>query len=147
MVRERAVSVSVLGELFQLGLFKPNQGRIARQVTCGAIWAAVALAALRLHFSLAASTIENAKWIFPAVLLLVGFWLGFRVVNIPRFADFLIAVEAEMNKVSWPSRAELVRSSLVVIFTIFALAFMLYAFDLLWASVFQFIGVLRGNSG
>ena len=32
-------------------------------------------------------------------------------MNMPRFADFLIAVEAEMNKVSWPSKAELIRSS------------------------------------
>ena len=36
-----------------------------------------------------------------------------------QFADFLIAVEAEMTKVSWPSRGELVRSSIVVILVIF----------------------------
>jgi len=40
--------------------------------------------------------------------------------------DFLIAVEAEMNKVSWPSRAELVRSAAVVIFVIFLLATVLF---------------------
>ena len=33
----------------------------------------------------------------------------------PAFADFLIAVEAEMNKVSWPTRTELFRGSMVVI--------------------------------
>ena len=32
----------------------------------------------------------------------------------PAFADFLIAVEAEMNKVSWPTRHELIRASMVV---------------------------------
>ena len=42
----------------------------------------------------------------------------FRLVNLPKFADFLIAVEAEMNKVSWPTRTELFRSSVVVIVTI-----------------------------
>ena len=47
---------------------------------------------------------------WPAPCCLVGVWLGYRLVNIPRFADFLIAVEAEMNKVSWPSRGELIRS-------------------------------------
>ena len=143
MIRERAVSVGVLSDLFQARLFKPNQGRVARQATCAVIWVAVALAALRLHFSLLTSTIDNAKWLFPGGLLFVGLWVGFRVVNIPRFADFLIAVEAEMNKVSWPSRQELVRSSLVVIFTIFALAAVLFLFDSVWTFLFQTIGVLR----
>ncbi len=74
-------------------------------------------------------------------LLLVGIWFGYRLVNIPQFADFLIAVEAEMNKVSWPSRAELVRSSVVVIFVIFLLASVLFAYDLIWRSLFVLIGV------
>ena len=39
----------------------------------------------------------------------VGCFTG--VVNLPVFADFLIAVEAEMNKVSWPTRGELFRGS------------------------------------
>ena len=39
---------------------------------------------------------------FRALLAVVGLWAAYRVVNLPAFADFLIAVEAEMNKVSWP---------------------------------------------
>ncbi len=49
----------------------------------------------------------------------------------PTFADFLISVEGEMNKVSWPSRAELFRASLVVILVIFFLAAVLFCYDLL----------------
>ena len=79
-----------------------------------------------------------------AILLLVGIWLGYRIVNIPQFADFLIAVEAEMNKVSWPSRGELIRSSVVVIFVIFLLAIVLFGYDLVWRSLFVFIGVRPG---
>ena len=60
--------------------------------------------------------------------------------TIPRFADFLIAVEAEMNKVSWPSRGELVRSSMVVIFVIFALAIILFGYDMLWTFLFRVVG-------
>ena len=44
------------------------------------------------------------------VLASLGLWVAFRLVNMPAFADFLIAVEAEMNKVSWPTRGELFRS-------------------------------------
>lgn len=35
-----------------------------------------------------------------AGLGVVGIWFGYRLVNWPRFADFLISVEAELNKVS-----------------------------------------------
>jgi preprotein translocase subunit SecE len=63
------------------------------------------------------------------------------VVNWPRFADFLIAVEAEMNKVTWPSKDELVRASIVVMFTIFFLAMALFVFDIVWQAFFNAIGV------
>jgi preprotein translocase subunit SecE len=50
----------------------------------------------------------------------------------PSFADFLISVEAEMSKVSWPTRGELIRASIVVILMIFFLAAILFGFDLVW---------------
>jgi preprotein translocase subunit SecE len=78
-----------------------------------------------------------------AVILLIGLWLAYRVVNVRRFADFLIAVEAEMNKVSWPSRTELYRGSVVVIFVMLAMAAMLFGFDMLWMRLFEWMGILR----
>jgi preprotein translocase subunit SecE len=65
----------------------------------------------------------------PWGLLLAGLWTSFRVVQMPAFADFLISVEGEMNKVSWPARSELFRASLVVILVIFFLAGLLYVYD------------------
>ena len=53
----------------------------------------------------------------------------------PAFADFLIAVEAEMNKVSWPTRTELFRASMVVLIVIFALAVVLAGYDMFWKRV------------
>ena len=53
----------------------------------------------------------------------------------PSFADFLISVEAEMNKVSWPTRTELIRASIVVILMIFLLAAILFAYDSVPAEV------------
>jgi preprotein translocase subunit SecE len=78
-------------------------------------------------------------YFFPALLLIAGLWFGFRIVNLPQFADFLIAVEAEMNKVSWPSRAELIRSSIVVICVIVILAAVLFGFDLTWKAFFTYV--------
>lgn len=77
----------------------------------------------------------------PGVLLAAGLWIGYRLVNWPRFADFLIAVEAEMNKVTWPTKDELIRASIVVIFTIFFLAIALFVFDIIWQTIFEAIGV------
>ena len=58
--------------------------------------------------------------------------------------DFLIAVEADMNKVSWPSKGELIRSSVVVIFVIFMLAVVLFGYDVLWQYLFKnVLGVLK----
>jgi preprotein translocase subunit SecE len=78
----------------------------------------------------------------PIFFAIAGLWATYRIVNLPAFADFLIAVEAEMNKVSWPSWSELVRWSLVVIVMIFAIGFLLAAFDGFWVWIFQLIGLL-----
>ena len=75
------------------------------------------------------------------MLAVVGLWAAYRSVNLPAFADFLIAVEAEMNKVSWPSRGEMLRWSVVVIVMIFAIGLLLAAFDLFWVWFFKLIGV------
>ena len=57
--------------------------------------------------------------LIPCLLLAAALWACYRLVNLPVFADFLIAVEAEMNKVSWPTRPELFRASTVVLIVIF----------------------------
>jgi preprotein translocase subunit SecE len=136
MGKQRALTTtSLIGEIFQVGLYKATQGRVTRQVTCGVLWVTFAIAAYRAYTLL--YNHEALQYGVPIALLLIGFWGSYRLVNYPQFADFLIAVEAEMNKVSWPSRNELVRSSMVVIFVIFALAIVLFGYDLLWKFLFR----------
>ena len=79
----------------------------------------------------------------PLGVLVLGLWFSFRIVHLPRFADFLIAVEAEMNKVSWPSTTELIKSSLVVIIVIFLLTGILFGYDLLWRAVLGLFQIRR----
>ena len=109
---------AVMQKLFSFGLYKRSQGRITRQATFAALAIAVALGCWQLSDSLINF---GPIWQYgvSGVVLLLGWYFSYRVVNLPRFADFLIAVEAEMNKVTWPSRKELVRSSVVVSVTIF----------------------------
>ena len=123
-----APSTMWFGELFRGGFYKRNQGRITRQVTFAALAVVFAISALQYYNTF----FDFYPVLLAAVILGLGLWVSFRVVNIPRFADFLISVEAEMNKVSWPSWGELVRSSVVVIVVIFLLAGVLFGFDLLW---------------
>jgi preprotein translocase subunit SecE len=142
LVKEKAFTVSpFIRELFQLGIYKRSQGRIVRQVTWAAIAIVISLGAWRLSvFEINAG---RAMQVFvPVVLAAVGLWLDFRLVNMPSFADFLIAVEAEMNKVSWPTRGELIRSSLVVIFCIFFLAAVLFGFDLFWRTLLTVLRII-----
>jgi preprotein translocase subunit SecE len=134
----------MLHEFFRFGFYKRNQGRIARQATFAAFVVIVALGAWRLSQTLGSyvsdvSVNNPAEWSItkqklvhygtPLVILVAGIWASFRVVQMPTFADFLISVEGEMNKVSWPSRTELFRASLVVILVIFFLAALLFAYD------------------
>ncbi len=139
---------SFWSELLLTEVYKRNQGRMVRQVTCLAIWVSCFLGAWRFYetFLIDANfgtSVQAAalKWVIPSVLGLLGMWVGYRLVNWPRFADFLISVEAEMNKVSWPAWSELYRASLVVIFTIAFLAMLLFGYDLLWVTIFQWLKI------
>ncbi|MBN2023552.1 MAG: preprotein translocase subunit SecE [Pirellulales bacterium] len=128
-------------ELFRTGLYKRSQGRIVRQVTFAAVALAVALGLYRLSV-----TLDNhghlLQYGLPGLLLVAGVWTAYRLVNLPAFADFLIAVEAEMNKVSWPTRHELFRGSSVVLVTIIALAAVLFLFDNIWVLLFTRLGII-----
>jgi len=144
---------SFFRELFQVGLYKWNQGRITRQVTWGALAAGAALGCWRLSQSMVqpprflAWLVAGEAWTvvdgaFCSVMALLSFWVAYRLINFPRFADFLIAVEAEMSKVSWPTRAELFRSSLVVLVCMIFLAAILAVYDAVWFWVFWRLGIL-----
>jgi preprotein translocase subunit SecE len=151
MAKEKSITrTSFVQDLFQFGVYKRSQGKIIRQVTFAAIAISLLLGAWQLFDLLRTAdrsgwwyVVPGMEYIVPGAILLVGSWFAYRLVNYPQFADFLISVEAEMNKVSWPSQAELIRSSLVVIFLMFFLAFVLFGFDLTWQILFKAMGVIH----
>ena len=85
------------------------------------------------------------RYTLPLVLLALTIWLAWRIVNLPTFGDFLIATEAEMNKVSWTTRARLWQDTVVVLVTTILLALFLFVVDIAWAKVLSWnpIGVLK----
>ena len=131
---------AILQELFNVGIYKRSQGRITRQVTFAALAIAISLGFFRLYQTLDGSIGNKffglSFWL-PGLLGLLGWWVSYRAVNLPGFADFLIAVEAEMNKVSWPTRSELFRASLVVLICIIFLAIILFGYDIFWRIIFE----------
>ena len=77
----------------------------------------------------------------PLLFLGIGIWVAFRLINYPVFGDFLIAVEAEMNKVSWPSKTELYRATIVVLVVMFVMAGSIFLFDVVLHWIAWAIGI------
>jgi preprotein translocase subunit SecE len=142
----RGVFVLFLVNLFQTGLYKPMQGWYARLYTALGLGAIVAAGVWRVY----ESSIDYAPlWRLglPAVVALVLGWVLFRIVHFPPFAEFLIATEAEMNKVSWTSKEDLYRATTVVLTTVLVMAVFLFAVDWLWLFILRNIGVLQFTGG
>jgi preprotein translocase subunit SecE len=134
-------------ELFQFGLYKPNQGRVVRQVTFATIALLGCLIAWELKRSSLFSGLGAGSYLVMVGVAAFLIWFAYRIVNYSVFADFLIAVEAEMNKVSWPTRRELWNASLVVMIVIFGMALFLWLFDAIWTAVFELIGIRYSEGG
>jgi preprotein translocase SecE subunit len=80
----------------------------------------------------------------PFLLVVLTLWIGWRTVNVPPFADFLIATEAEMNKVSWTPIRKLMRDTVVVlVFTALLTGFLL-SVDIFWGWTLSnhYVGIL-----
>lgn len=141
-----------LQEMTRGEVYKRTQGKMTRQLTCIAVWVAAALLAYRVF------VFKNGLWGFaeqwssalpvylgygmPVVILALGLWLGYRVVNYAPFADFLIAVEAEMSKVSWPTKQQLIRASAVVVILILGLSAIVFVYDFFLRYLLMKIGVV-----
>ncbi len=81
----------------------------------------------------------------PVLIGLGSIWAAYRLVNYPRFADFLIATEGEMNKVSWSSRHKLMQDTVVVLTFLALLTVLLYTMDLIASTIlsWEWIRVIR----
>jgi preprotein translocase SecE subunit len=88
---------------------------------------------LAMPFELKAITVlGDAQYAIPLLFLAATLWLAFRAVNVPTFAEFLIATEAEMNKVSWTPKRRLAQDTVVVLTTTLILTLFLLVVDLFW---------------
>lgn len=156
-------------ELFRTELYKRSQGRMTRQATFFAVagillfgWylalsidrgvgAAVEGGLSRLLSGALQDEIARDRMVsltrYALLLLGGGFvaWACYRLVQMPSFADFLIAVEAEVSKVIWPSREKLLRSTSIVILLMFGLSALLFAYDFVIRGVLDLVSRAFGG--
>lgn len=123
-------------------IYKPTQGKHTRVVTFLAGMALTLIGGYWLSERLATVNNPLVQYFVPLGVVLVVAYLLFRLVNRQKMADFLIATEGEMKKVSWSSRKDIIGSTKVVIFATFALAIMLFVVDLLFNTFFEYIKVI-----
>ena len=125
-----------VSELFKTGTYKSKQGKIARISTALGIFVVLTAGIYQLYNSFLEGHGAFAVYGVPLILLALNAWFSYRVVNYPKFADFLIQVEAEMRKVSWPGKDELLRSTTVVIVVMLLLTVLLFGYDLILQYIF-----------
>jgi len=87
--------------------------------------------------------VPSVRFLVPLILGALALWLAWRMVNLPSFADFLIATEAELNKVSWTPRRRLIQDTVVVLVTTLLITVFLLFADVVWSQLLQRVGVLR----
>jgi preprotein translocase SecE subunit len=107
-------------------IYKRGQGKYTRLCSAFAIAIIAGLGCLQLYKKLQAGDI--GLWVetmVPAGLFVVLAFFAFWLVNKSSVADFLIAAEGEMKKVSWSSRQEIAVSTFIVIVVVVVMAVLL----------------------
>ena len=125
-------------------IYKRGQGKYARIATFASVMVIGLAGAAALSDKLAAYAPPVIQFGVPALLVVALGIFMFWMVNRPKSADFLIATEGEMKKVSWSSKKELIGSTKVVIIGLFMMAVLLYAVDAGFALLFRWMGVMGG---
>ncbi len=132
--------------LVRADLYKPVQGWYARVYTAAGLGLIVVAGAWKV-FDASIEYAPALRFGLPTLFLAVLGWMIFRIIHFPPFAEFLIATEAEMNKVSWTSKDDLIRATTVVLTTVVLMTVFLFFVDTLWTFILRVIGVLQFGGG
>jgi len=121
-------------------IYKPGQGKNTRLGSAFVLAIIAALGCWQLYEQLNARNIgEWIETLIPVGLFAVLAFLIFVLSNKHKVADFMIAAESEMKKVSWSSRQEIAVSTLVVIIVVICMALLLGATDLGFQTFFGWL--------
>jgi len=127
-------------------IYKRGQGKYTRLYSAFAAAIVAGIGCWRLYSKLEAVEWglgrKAALWIatmVPAGLFVVLALLIFWLINKPSVADFMIAAEGEMKKVSWSSRQEIAVSTFIVIVVVIIMAILLGTTDIGFRTFFMWL--------
>jgi preprotein translocase SecE subunit len=121
-------------------IYKRGQGKYTRLCSAFAIAIIAGLGCLQLYKKLQAG--DLGLWVetmVPAGLFVILALLIFWLANKPSLANFMIAAEGEMKKVSWSSRQEIAVSTFIVIVVVISMAVLLGTTDIGFRTLFTWL--------
>jgi preprotein translocase SecE subunit len=127
-------------------IYKRGQGKYTRLWSAFAVAVVVGIGCFRLYRKLEVASwgLSNRTtlWIatmVPAGLFVILAFVVFWLVNKSSVADFFIAAEGEMKKVSWSSKQEIAVSTFVVIVVVVIMAALLGTTDVGFSAFFGWL--------
>jgi preprotein translocase subunit SecE len=133
-----------------LAIYKRGQGYYTRMWSAIAAGVIVAMGCFSLYQKLGGMNFESTTVkILVQSLVPMGIFCGlgllvYWLVNKPIVADFMIAAEGELKKVSWSSRKEITASTMVVIGVMVVMSALLFLVDLGLQYFFVWIHLVPG---
>jgi preprotein translocase subunit SecE len=134
-----------------LPIYKSGQGYWTRMLSAIGAGTLVLAGALWLYLEIVPRYIRGEYTLYYqagiATAVIIGFGLLiYFLLNKPRIVDFMIAVEAEMKKVNWPSKKEIVGSTWVVICGTLLIAALLFVINIAFGKLFIWLNILAPTS-
>lgn len=132
-----------------MAIYKRGQGYTTRVVTAIGVGLVILLGSYWLWEEFAGASWFGLPSIYISAgmaVLFGGFFaaLAYWLIGVrARTVDFLINTDLEMKKVNWSTRREVVGSTTVVLGAAFLIAGFCFGFDLAFATLFDWIGVLE----
>ncbi len=128
-----------------MNIYKSGQGYYTRLLSGLGAGILVVAAAMWLRAKLYAAPLYVQWGVAVGVIVAFGLLIYHFVAKRQKSCDFMIATEAEMKKVNWPQKREVIGSTWVVIIATFLLALLLFDADQLFREIFQLAGVMKGD--
>lgn len=135
-----------------LSIYKPGQGYYTRMLSAVGIGVIVLAGVGWLWEKMPTiDAIPVKQMLYYQAAMAVGVIavfgaIVFLILNKARVADFMIATEAEMKKVNWPSKKEIIGSTWVVICGTAFIGLLLFIIDIGFTWLFTKINLLEGLS-
>lgn len=120
--------------------YKPGKGALVRN---GTLIVAVLIIVAGMHAWSQTHTDPMVRWGAPVIVGGLLGWVVYRLINYQPFAEFLINTEAEINKVTWPTKKEVKASTAVTVVLVVMMGVFLFVADTFWKWMLTMLGILK----